>query len=121
MDALVVEDDRSVQDALSKALKTAGFKVTLAGTADDALRLVKQRAFGVIVCDFALPGMDGTTLFERLQAADPANANRVVFVTGWASDAKTRRLLEHTGRPFLTKPVEINALLAVARQVAGVR
>ncbi len=121
MDVLVIEDDRSVQDALGKALKTGGFKVTLAGTAADALRLVKDRTFLVIVCDFALPGMDGTTLFEHLQAADPANVNRVVFVTGWASDAKTRRLLEHTGRPFFTKPVEVNALLAVVRQVAGVK
>jgi CheY-like chemotaxis protein len=72
----------------------------------------------VVVSDFAMPGMEGTTFFEHLKEQYPALALRVVFVTGYGNDEKTKKLLEHTGRPYLAKPVDLRDFLTVVMRTA---
>lgn len=118
MDILIIDDDASVRAGYAKLLQAAGFRVTQAASADEAFGQVGQRDFKAVLCDFVLPTMDGTTFYERLSERSPAVAERVIFVTGWMNDPKARRLLEHSGRPVLTKPVEsVDLVDAVRRTV----
>ena len=120
MDVLIIDDDASVRAAYARVLAAAGFRVTEAGSAHDALREIHRRDFKAVVCDFVLPATEGTTLYQTLSEAAPAVARRVIFVTGWTGDPKASRLLEHSGRPVLTKPVEAADLVdAVRRAVQG--
>lgn len=120
MDVLIIDDDASVRHAFARILKAAGFTVTEAGSANEAIGLVSRQDFKAVVCDVVLPAMDGTTLYETLAHAAPALAERVIFVTGWTGDPKTQRLLEHSGRPVLAKPVDAAQLVdAVRRTVQG--
>lgn len=69
--ALVI-DDSSVERMLATAvLQKLGFSVTCAGSAEEALALLAHHSFSMVVCDIALPGMDGLALLAALQA-DPA-------------------------------------------------
>ena len=120
MQALIIEDDSAVRKAYQKILEKAGFGVTAVPDAVDAFKEIKTTNFDVVVCDVALPGLEGTTFFELLRQRYPQTAHRVVFVTGYGKDANTRKLLEHTGRPFLTKPVDLKEFLtAVMRTAQG--
>ena len=117
MQVLIIEDDNAVRLAYKKVLEGTGFSVTAVGDGVDAFAYLKKTKFDAILCDVALPGLEGTTFYEHLQEQYPQMADRVVFVTGYAKDANTKKLLEHTGRPYLSKPVEMKDLLATVNKL----
>lgn len=119
MDVLIVEDDAAVRTTFARALQHAGYATHEAATVAEAVRLLGAQTVDAIVCDFTLPGMDGSMLHQRLVEVAPAVADRIIFVTGWARDPKTRSLLDYTGQPLLEKPVEIADLLAQVRRITG--
>jgi len=114
---LLVEDDPAVRLAFAKALTQAGFDVAVAGDAPAALSQLHKNP-DAMVCDFCLPGVDGSTFYHRIQESHPDLAERVVFVTGWISDKNTRNLLAHTTRPVLRKPVEVYDLINAVRALS---
>ncbi|HEY2825916.1 MAG TPA: response regulator [Gemmatimonadales bacterium] len=119
MRVLIVEDDNAVRQAFSKILEQAGFVVVQAPDADHAFSEIKKSSkFDAVVCDVALPGLEGTAFFEHLSQHNPELADRLVFVTGYSRDDNTKKLLEHTGRPFLTKPVDVKDFLAAVVRTA---
>lgn len=119
MNVLIVDDEEAVRRTFVRALTQAGYTCHEAATVDAALELLGREPMDAIVCDFAMPGMDGTTFHQRLRDSEPGAAGRLIFVTGWGEDRKTRDLLAFTGRPVLSKPVEIQDLIAAVRAVAG--
>ena len=121
MNVLLVEDDETVAKTVTKLLERAGFQVTTASTATDALAAVRQTAFHALVVDLILPRSEGTTFYDELSASFPEMAARVLFVTGWASDPKSRNLLEHTGRRVLGKPLQPEQLVAAVREIANTK
>lgn len=110
MKVLLVEDDLSVQQSTARALHHNGIHVVVAATGAEANGHLSLGAFDAVVCDAILPDMDGSTFFESLAERYPELAERTVFVTGWMKDSKVRQLLEYTGQPILSKPVEIEEL-----------
>lgn len=119
MNVLIIDDDDDVRRGYVAVLQHAGFQVTGVADAAAARASLQEQAFQAIECDVILPGQEGTSFFEELRDTYPALAGRVVFVTGWGSDEKVRNLLTYTGRPFLTKPVELDDLVNTVQQVAG--
>lgn len=119
MRVLIVEDDAAVRSTFARALTQAGHATHEVGSAVEALGALAGTQVDVIVCDFTLPGMDGSTFHQKLSEAAPALADRVVFVTGWARDPRTRALLDYTGQPLLEKPVELSDLVAAVQRVSG--
>lgn len=119
MHVLIVDDDAAVRSTFARALSQVGFTTHEAGSVPEAIALLKGQAVNAIVCDFTLPGVDGSTLHQLLLDVAPDVADRIVFVTGWAKDPKTRALLDHTGQPTLEKPVELKDLVAAVRRVTG--
>jgi len=117
MSVLLIDDDPGVRATLGRALEKAGFDVTAVGGSVAAFAELGKRSFQAIVCDVVLPLADGTVLYESIQDDFPDMADRVIFVSGWIKDEKTRRLLEYTGRPFLTKPVKPATLVQAVREV----
>ncbi len=120
MHTLIIDDDATLGSAFARVLEQAGFTTVMVGTAFAGLTELDRHRFAAIVCDFVLPAMDGATFYDRLCEVRPDLADRVIFVTGWAGDQKTRRLLEHSGCPVLNKPVDLQELVAAVRRVAGV-
>lgn len=85
---LVVDDDDWVRSVTVRALKRAGYGVLEAGSADQALELLRDVAGGCIravLTDIAMPGMTGGELAERIRVAHPSV--RVVFMTGRGAEA----------------------------------
>src|SRR6056297_1533850 len=68
MRILVVEDDRSVRDALDRALRAQDLEVVTAGDGLQALRAVTEQDPDLVVLDLGLPGMDGLAVCRRLRA-----------------------------------------------------
>ncbi len=116
MDVLVVDDDGATRNMLAKMLERAGYVVTSVDNGLAAFAELQQRSFRAIVCDIQMPFLEGKGLFAEIQEIFPAMAKRVVFVSGFADEPETKRFLQDTGQPYLSKPVRASDLVeAVAR------
>ncbi|MBI3981582.1 MAG: response regulator [Gemmatimonadetes bacterium] len=118
MTVLVVEDNPEVRNSLTRILTRAGFEVDEAENGLVALSKVEQRSYGALVCDIMMPVMDGVRLYQLLAHQYPEAARRVVFVSAWFDDPDVRGFLDHTDRPVLRKPFDIEQFIQTVRGVA---
>ena len=67
---LVVDDEQRLRELVCRMLVLAGYEATAAGSAGDALALLAERCYELVLSDYAMPGGDGLTLLMRLRAVD---------------------------------------------------
>ena len=101
---LVVDDEASVRSSLRKLLERGGFEVKEAASGRAALEaLATDSAIDAIVSDVLMPELNGVELYDRLVALVPHLRQRVVFLSGAASDSAVHLPLEQRGVPLLHK------------------
>jgi DNA-binding response OmpR family regulator len=113
---LVVEDEESMRELLRLHLSSAGYNVEVAEDAIAAGYSVLKAAPDLLICDVAMPHMDGFELVAALRA-DTAVSSKlpVIFLTAESeADERAREL----GGEFLEKPIRLEELLkAVSRHL----
>ena len=57
-----------------------------------------------------MPGMDGATFYRQVRQHDPAQARRIIFITGDTVSPDTRAFLQRVSNPVLSKPFKIGPL-----------
>jgi signal transduction histidine kinase/CheY-like chemotaxis protein len=114
---LVVEDEPALAAAVSDAMTDAGFVVDRAGDGEEALAVVRERSYDLVICDLKMPRLDGRAFYRAIAATAPALAARLIFVTGDVVGTETERFLEESGCPWLAKPFRLGDLLRAARDV----
>ncbi len=107
-DVLVIDEDESVQKALTKILEPEGFSVISARTGQDGLRLARERNPKIIILDILMPDMDGWTVLKELKQDPHLSAIRVVLLT-MTDDKETGFALGASA--FINKPIEQDQLL----------
>jgi len=111
---LVVDDDTLMRRSLSLSLEQAGFRTTTAASAEDALAIVRQEVPDLILLDIGLPGMDGLEALKQLQQT--LNIP-VIFVTARRRELDAILALEMGGDDYVTKPFNVDLLLAHIKAV----
>jgi CheY-like chemotaxis protein len=106
---LVVDDDPLVRNAMARTFKR--HRVTTAENGRAATEAIERSKPDVIISDLKMPEMDGVELAEKINERWPELANRIVFVTGTASQIERARKVAPR-QPLLTKPVSPNQLEA---------
>lgn len=104
---LVVDDEDLVRRSLARLLRH--HDVVEAADGDSALRALSSGYFDGILCDLLMPGMDGLEFHQTLAAQDPAQAARLVFLTG--SSGKPTSALG--GVRVIDKPIDMETLDAL--------
>ncbi|MCC6928235.1 MAG: response regulator [Gemmatimonadaceae bacterium] len=113
---LVVDDEETIRLALSKFLRSRGFDVETAESADAALALLQPGPFSLMLCDIRMPGMSGLDLVPRARALHPDLA---VIMLSAVNDVPTASESIAVGAmEYLTKPVDLQDLLAAIERVA---
>ena len=113
---LVVDDEPMVAQALSLVLSRE-FAVTTTTQPAQALEwIVSGESFDVILCDVMMPEMNGVELRARIDAVDPDQAARIVFVTGGVLLPHVRGLLESVPNAWIEKPIDIDGLRELVRR-----
>jgi signal transduction histidine kinase len=116
---LVVDDEPIVCFSLERLLSTEGEVVALT-SARQALALIRSgERFDIILCDLMMPEMDAPVLYEEIRRIAPAQAERMVFVTGGAFTVRAREFLESVPNPRLVKPFDVEALVELVRSRIG--
>lgn len=108
---LLVDDEPLVRHCVPRLLRE--HHVVTAGNGREALDVLGQGPFDLILCDLMMDGMTGMELHEELMQRAPADAARMVFVTGGAFTPAARQFLARIPNRTLTKPVEVARLRAL--------
>ncbi len=113
---LVVEDETALATAVSEALRDTGYVVDRATDGEDALGLIAERRFDLVVCDLKMPRLDGQAFYRTLVVTEPSLARRVVFVTGDVAGTDAEQFLDESGCRWLAKPFRLADLLRAVRE-----
>jgi len=113
---LVVDDDPRLTRLLEDVLRGDGYRVATARNGVDALALLVDQAFDLLLVDIRMPELDGPSLYRELARRTPEQARRVMFMTGGAVDADTAELLSTSRSPILRKPLEVNELRGTVKR-----
>jgi DNA-binding NtrC family response regulator len=116
---LVIDDDGSLREMLGELLTQRGFEITSCGSADDALRVLTEQEFDVVVTDVNMPAMTGGQLCRRIVA------NRedlpVVLMTAFGSMAASILAIRAGAYDFVTKPIDLDELVLILERAQGHR
>ena len=108
---LVVDDEQAQRELVAGFLKKQGYSVTTAGSAEEALTVSAGRFFEIAVLDMKMPGKNGLELYAELKKSDPHL--QAVFLTAFGNLETAVEAMKTGAFDFLTKPVDLNHLLAI--------
>ncbi|GJM03856.1 MAG: DNA-binding response regulator [Rhodomicrobium sp.] len=107
---IVVEDDQSFLNRLSRALESRGFDVKTADNVDDGLALVREAPPAFAVVDMRLNGGNGLQVIEALSEARPGA--RAVVLTGYGNLATAVTAVKLGAIDYLAKPADADDVVA---------
>ena len=116
---LVVDDDRVIQELCRIALAGVGIETLSCSSGEQAIDVFQARhdEVGLVLVDYAMPGLNGVETSERLRAIAPDT--RQVSITG-SDDPKVLALLEEAQlTPALPKPFAVQDLIDRAKRELG--
>jgi DNA-binding response OmpR family regulator len=111
---LAVDDDVLLRRSLAYNLEKAGYKVSTAGNAEDALAQIKIDPPDLVILDIGLPGMDGMDALRKLRQQMEVP---VIFLTARRRELDEVVGLELGADDYITKPFDIDILLARIKAV----
>ena len=108
---LVVDDEEPFRRLLKKELTRKGYAVEATADGGEALRLLRNRSFDVILLDVVMPGVDGLSLMKKLKE-DP-EAPTIIVLTGKATVETAVEAMKNGAYDYLTKPYKLDELVIV--------
>ena len=114
---LLVEDEGGVRKLARVVLERQGYTVLEAANGEEALRLLDAHSgsLDLLVTDVVMPGLDGGELARAVKEQFPAA--KVIYLSGYTSDAVVRHGIQFHEVAFLQKPFSVTSLAAKVRDV----
>jgi len=114
---LLVDDDRTILQFLSRMLVKKGYIVSCAENHDDAVRSLEQDQFHIVITDLKMPGKTGMDLLEHIKKRFPRLP--VILLTAHGTVETAVEALKNGASDYLTKPVRAEELDLVIRKVVS--
>jgi two-component system, NtrC family, response regulator AtoC len=112
---LVVDDEAEIRTLLTDLLKDAGYKVNEATTGADAIASIGRSMPDLVMMDVKLPDQDGLAVLRQLKREHPDL--EVIVMTAFGGSSSAIKAMEHGAYDYVTKPFEMDDLLATLRRV----
>ena len=114
---LIVDDEQDILQLVTYNLKKEGYLVEEARTGDEALRLVRERPYQLILLDLMLPGRSGMEVC-RILKKDPETAQvPIIMLTARTEEMDKVMGLETGADDYITKPFSVRELVARVKSV----
>ena len=115
MALLIVDDEESNRDMLSRRLERQGFRVTLAEDGPQALESIRLAAPDVVLLDIRMPGMSGMEVLLAIRRMYSPAELPVIMVTAESQSASMVEALQNGANDYITKPIDMAVTLARIR------
>ena len=114
---LVVDDEASIRDLLSKTLALAEYDVDVAPDGRSALDRMRVYPYDLLIADLKMPGMDGLTVIR--EAKRYKSDLPVIIITGFSTESSAIEAVNLGVAGYLTKPFRVPQVLAAAAKALG--
>jgi signal transduction histidine kinase len=111
---LVIDDEESVATTIEAILTMDGHKVTAVTSGAEAVRLLNEKRFDVVLTDLRLADMDGIEVLREVQRTSPETAS--IMLTGYASLESAVAALRSGAYDYLMKPSDVDELRATVNR-----
>jgi two-component system nitrogen regulation response regulator NtrX len=118
---LIVDDEAEIRDSLQSILAEEGYLVTTAATAGEALTLLADAIYDVVLLDVWLPDRDGLDALSDIRQMDSAHIPEVVIISGHGTIEAAVRATKLGAYDFLEKPLSLDRTLIVLKNAINAR
>ena len=118
---LVVDDEAEIRSSLEEILREEGYAVTTAATAGEALSLLNDAAYDLVLLDIWLPDRDGLDVLAEIQQSLPESRPNVVIISGHGTIESAVRATKLGAYDFLEKPLSLERTLLVLKNAIEAR
>ena len=109
MKVLLVDDEQEMVAALAERLSFRNVDAEWVTCGTDAIDLLGEKHFDVLVLDVKMPGMSGLETMEEIRKINPES--KIIFLTGHGSTADREACIEAGASSYLMKPIDIEILI----------
>jgi DNA-binding NtrC family response regulator len=110
---LIVDDETALRSAIAERLADHGFTVVQAGSGEEAMPLLAEFAFDIVITDLKLPGMGGREVLDAALERYPDII--AIVITGYGTVKDAVDAIKQGAADFVTKPFQFDALLHVVQ------
>jgi len=111
---LIIDDEEIVLKSCRKIFEAEGFEVVTTANPQEGLKLVSEKSFDVILCDWMMPGFDGMDVVEEIDKASPNSA--VVMISGYPSVGRATEAMKRGAMDYLPKPFRPEEIIEVVKK-----
>lgn len=108
INVLMVDDEDQFRATTSRLLTKRGYNTTMAGTGEEAIKILKEKPQDVVVLDIKMPGMDGHEALSQIKQISPET--QVIMLTGHGTPDSAKESLVREAFDYLNKPCDIDIL-----------
>ncbi|MFQ5770587.1 MAG: sigma-54-dependent transcriptional regulator [bacterium] len=108
---LIADDEASITTGLSELLKLEGYKTVTADDGNEALELLENQPFNLVLVDLMMPGLNGLQLLAKIKKRD--FLTEVIIITGKGTISTAVEAMKSGAYDYLTKPVDPRRLRTI--------
>lgn len=114
---LLVDDDPILRDTVGTLLQDEGFQVRPAGSAEEAIPILRQARppYEFVITDLVMPGKSGMDVLEAALAVHPSCT--VLILTGFGSVREATEAMDHGAFDLVTKPIQVDQFRNTLRRL----
>ncbi len=115
LSVLVVDDDTNIRSSITASLELLGYVVRPIGNPQDALSILGQESFDIVLCDLKMPEMDGLEFIRKSRETSPDAA--IVLITGFGSSDLAIEAMRAGAYDYMSKPFSTEELVLTLRKI----
>jgi DNA-binding response OmpR family regulator len=116
---LIVDDEEDISKLVRLILEDEGYEVHAAPNGEEALDLLREELYDLVLLDLLMPGMSGWDVLKQLRTNAKGNQTPVILLTGRSTNLKDLQqdMLQYSA--YITKPFHPDDLVARIKQVVS--
>jgi len=112
---LIVDDEKNMRITLADILQDEGYEVDTAESGEEAVELCSKQAYGIILLDVRMPGMNGVEAFRQIRRHQ--EGVRVIMMSAYSLDDLKGAALDEGAIAFLSKPLDLEQVVKLVADV----
>ena len=112
---MIIEDDEEMRSLLIDFFKEEGFETDSASNGIDALRILSEDHFDLVITDLRMPGLTGLDILPTIRRLKPETP--IIVMTAYGSDHVRLKSFEKGATTYLEKPIRLSELRSLIREM----